>query len=565
MRQFIQRAIFIIALGLLSGGFSIAQNSEDKPSGKKVIDTEARSMAYYDAKRVLLYGQIEQAKEGFERIIKRWGEYPPALYDLSKIYIHHNDTTTALNLVNRAIKVDSTYPDYLKAQSQIFTMLGDTERTQASLRKLLEIDDSDGEVLRQLSIALLSSSDSSKQREGLEMSNKWESHYGYDSELTNKKNVYYFSRRDSENLSNYAQEMIAADRSSSNLLNYARILASLGQKQEADEFAREAQKLAGGDINNLLQLANFWRIDQNANDYLEAIDGLVEVTEIFPTQGRVDMLYEYINLGGDPASERAQGVFKKAYMAGTDSIFSGFYMDYLLFLQDWDGATHLLQSELDHKRINPRGGEILMQLYMQAQKLDSALMTISELEKIERPMINGDLVSGNILSMMEQYDSALEKYELALERSVDDSTRSLIHGSMGMMFSSQGKDKETIRAYEKSLKFDPNNILSMNNLAYHISESSNNTKELEKALAMINRVVEADPNNTAYIDTQAWLLYRLGRFEQALERMRLVMGLDTEPSVEVLEHMVAILSAMGEREKAEIYLERIRKLTYTAQ
>ncbi len=565
MRKYIVKGLLFAVVALCAVQRSASAQTAPPQSTPSIsaANSEARSMAYYEAKRELVYGQVDRAKVKLQRIIKRWGDFPPALYNLSQIHLYQSDTTAALDAITRALKIDSTCQDYLREHAGILTLMGDTQNSEIALRKLLKLTPHDREAQRQLALALLSSSQTDKQDQGLEFADQWESHFGYDGELTARKNMYYYGRGDGESLKSYAQKMLASDRNAANLLNYARILASMGSKDEASEAAQQAQNLARGDINTLLQLANFWRVDKDAEGYLGAIDQLVEYTEIFPSQGRIDMLYEYFNLGGDPSSPKAKDVFKKAYTAGTDSVFSTFYMDYTLFTQDWDGAIDVLSEELAQERISPRGGEILMQLYMQAQKSDSALMTIDELEKIERPMVNGDLIAGNILSMMDRYEHALEKYELALEKSENDSTRSLIYGSMGMMFSEQGKNKETVRAYERSLKFDPSNILSLNNLAYHISENSSSTNELERALAMANTVVDAEPNNPTYIDTQAWILYKLGRLQEALDRMHLVMGLDQNPSIEVLEHMAEILRAMDKGSQAEIYEDKIRKLNST--
>jgi len=117
--------------------------------------------------------------------------------------------------------------------------------------------------------------------------------------------------------------------------------------------------------------------------------------------------------------------------------------------------------------------------------------------------------------------------------------------------------------YEDALAISPEDPLLLNNYAYFLAEGG---RDLKKALKMAEKVMELDGNNPTYIDTYAWVLYKLGNHREALkEMMRIfVSGEDQDP--ELLEHMGFIKKALGKCDEAVGYwrsaLEKDNSKTY---
>ncbi len=62
---------------------------------------------------------------------------------------------------------------------------------------------------------------------------------------------------------------------------------------------------------------------------------------------------------------------------------------------------------------------------------------------------------------------------------------------------------------------------------------------------MIRRAVEAEPDNAAYLDSLGWVLFRLGRFEEArphLEKAVELLGEELDPTV--LDHLGDVMAAL---------------------
>lgn len=83
--------------------------------------------------------------------------------------------------------------------------------------------------------------------------------------------------------------------------------------------------------------------------------------------------------------------------------------------------------------------------------------------------------------------------------------------------------------------------------------------ELDRALTLITEALEVEPENGAYIDSMGWVLFRLERYEEALDHLiDAVNTLGDDPIV--LEHLAECLAALGRHEEALTTFQRARAL-----
>jgi Ca-activated chloride channel homolog len=72
---------------------------------------------------------------------------------------------------------------------------------------------------------------------------------------------------------------------------------------------------------------------------------------------------------------------------------------------------------------------------------------------------------GNALIQQERYDEASKKYEEAAAKATNDTERSDIYYNQGNALYKKQQYQESINAYKKSLKYNPNDIATKENLA----------------------------------------------------------------------------------------------------
>lgn len=99
---------------------------------------------------------------------------------------------------------------------------------------------------------------------------------------------------------------------------------------------------------------------------------------------------------------------------------------------------------------------------------------------------------------------------------------------------------------ERLLDFDPQDIAPLNDLAYLWAEQG---ICLQRALRMSQAVVAAVPDDAGYRDTHAWVLYKLGRLEQAEQEFAAICAAPEADAVSV-DHWGDVLLALGRRSEA---------------
>ena len=150
-------------------------------------------------------------------------------------------------------------------------------------------------------------------------------------------------------------------------------------------------------------------------------------------------------------------------------------------------------------------------------------------------------------------------YKQALKYARSDSLRSVIYGSLGDNCQNRGDYKNCFKYYDKGLRLDTTNAVIYNNYAYFLSLRE---ERLDDALEMARKANRLSPNNPTYLDTYAWVLYMLGRYEEAREPMRLAVSLDRTDSKELLIHYGDILYKLNDRFMASIYWKKALEKGY---
>ena len=174
------------------------------------------------------------------------------------------------------------------------------------------------------------------------------------------------------------------------------------------------------------------------------------------------------------------------------------------------------------------------------------------------------IAGGNVYYYSEEFDKAVQAYRTSLRYADTDSLRSAIWGQIGDVRHRQAElaeqpkrqkqyQKACYDAYKQALRYNPDNAMVLNNWAYFLSLEG---RDLDRALRMADRVEELTDNNPTYMDTRAWILFRLGRLKEARRVMQQAIALDGQSSLELLVHYGDILHALGEQFMAETYWKK---------
>jgi len=113
--------------------------------------------------------------------------------------------------------------------------------------------------------------------------------------------------------------------------------------------------------------------------------------------------------------------------------------------------------------------------------------------------------------------------------------------------SKQGRNEEAEEWLQQILDEFPEDTGVMNDLGYLWADRG---KHLHRSLKMIRRAVQAEPENIAYRDSLGWVLYKLGRFQEAATELQKATANEEEIDGELWDHLGEIYWKMNEHKKA---------------
>jgi tetratricopeptide (TPR) repeat protein len=117
----------------------------------------------------------------------------------------------------------------------------------------------------------------------------------------------------------------------------------------------------------------------------------------------------------------------------------------------------------------------------------------------------------------------------------------------------RGDKQRAAEWLEEVLDEFPNDISAMNDLGYLWADQGIHT---QRALRMIRRAADAEPDNPAYQDSLGWALYRVGRLQEAvivLEKAAAML-----PDGEVYDHLGEVYLKLGKtRDAADTWCKSI--------
>lgn len=149
---------------------------------------------------------------------------------------------------------------------------------------------------------------------------------------------------------------------------------------------------------------------------------------------------------------------------------------------------------------------------------------------------------------------ALRKGATTIKDDTPIEISSRIYMISGDILHSMNKAEEAYAAYDSCLNINPNEISCLNNYAYYLSEEN---RDLKRAEQMSYKTIKAEPENTTYLDTYAWILYMQKRYEEARIYIDQALKNDsTQTSSVIWEHAGDIYIRLGLKTDASNYWQK---------
>ena len=158
------------------------------------------------------------------------------------------------------------------------------------------------------------------------------------------------------------------------------------------------------------------------------------------------------------------------------------------------------------------------------------------------------LLTGSAFMQSKEYDKALDYLKKGIEFVQNNpKLKSQFLASIGDCYYGKKESKTAFQYYDEALNLDELNLIVLNNYSYYLSIEG---KNLSKAEKMISKCVELEPGNSTYLDTYAWVMFKMKRYFEAKYLIERAIDNGGDKSDVIVEHYGDILYMNGDKDEA---------------
>ena len=348
-----------------------------------------------------------------------------------------------------------------------------------------------------------------------------------------------------------------------NFVVLAETYAAMGRDSLALEAYEQARMLSPKNTGVLISLNEFYKRRGDDINYLATARLLFEADDI-PLDNKIEFYKEitaFDDLYRTYYFQINNLISDLAIRYPNDFRITQLYATHMIRSGNLDGALQLYKSHTTDS--TPK-----REVFTEILSMESYLQRPDSVEKYANLALEIFPSDPDLYLMkgfgkfyfMKDYAGAEKEFLTALKLAQTDSLRSVIYCTLGDNCQRMGNSKQTYAYYRKGLKYDPDNSMLLNNYSYYLSEQN---EKLQLADRMSQRACELSPKIPTYLDTRAWVLYRLGRYAEAKTLMQQAIALDSNgDGKELYLHYGDILYALNDTFMAIFYWEKAKELGY---
>lgn len=565
--KFCRRLLTLLVLPIIFIGSLKAQTLSDS------ILYSGIETSLIEISRLNLIGQSDSLLNFIHRVDSVYPENSTVKYEYSTYYLNRGDFNKSLFYALKADSLNKTNEYYKLRLADIYSAFKDYSSCAEIYSELIKLSPYNEEYYN---TAIQYYAIIKDYKEALLIVDKFEEVFGYNDNLSAVR--YDLISRISETDSAYAADKKIEfaknlyNRNSKNPTNaiyLSLIYKELGLEKESSKVIKKFEKKNGKNgIINLFKASEYLSNGDYDNFYKYSVLGIGDKNSSI--DDRVNYLSDFVDAFYQIKSDSIRELYgdklvellKEARYIENENLTISILYSELLNTHSKDQAKYIeeLKHILSFDTSNDYVFENIVFHYLTENRLDSALY-YSDLALKNFPD-KGIFYYAFIYDALsnEDYAKAVELSEIAINYVNKFSNLHLtLLEILGESYYNIGEVDKAFETFDYLLKFDPNNILILNNYAYYLCV---NDKRLSDAKKMSYKTIYAEPNNPVYLDTYAWILYKLGEYDNAELYMKKAID-NTDKDNDIItyyEHYSEILKANGKLDLSEEYKNRETEL-----
>ena len=152
-----------------------------------------------------------------------------------------------------------------------------------------------------------------------------------------------------------------------------------------------------------------------------------------------------------------------------------------------------------------------------------------------------------------EYHEASIVFEKGLLLTENNALKLEFYSILADCYQKDNQFEKSVKTFELALKIDDTNLVIKNNYAYYLSLRGEN---LKLAREMSLYTVKREPNNSVYLDTYAWVLFKMNKLNAAKKYIVRAIGNKEGNDKDILTHYGEILVSLKDYDQALIYFKK---------
>lgn len=508
---------------------------------------------FYDAVKAHMLGNDREEEALLTEFIRLKPDEPAAYYDLARLMIGNNRPDKATEYIKKAISLDGDNKWYKEQYANILALRNQYGDAAEQFEKLAASETRNEDYLLK---AALMYQRAGNYKQALTVVDKLIKGYGDNEDYLMQKEQLYLKMNDVEGAAKILDQLIARNpRDARFYALQAELYDNNKQPEKATAAYKKLEEKFGSDPIAQLSLAAYYRKNKDSVRYDENVRKAI-VNKDLDAETQIGLLLPYLQeLNGD-SLRRKEGVTLAAQLAEQhkdNGRVIAFYGDVLSLNGQRDKAIEQYKKSLAVDQSAYTVWQQLLYAYTDRKGADSLVFYSEKALKLFPNQAVIHYLNGIGHFNRKEYTPAIRSMNRGIDLQPEDNVELLAE-----MYSSIGDAYNTIKeyalsdsSYEKALKLDPKNPSVLNNYSYYLSLRN---VRLDDAERMSRQSMQLRPEESTFMDTYGWVLYKQGKYEKAREYISKAIDANAQGADGTLyEHLGDVFFKLNNVEKAVEY------------
>ena len=540
---------------------NVVINNVQKTSKQILSEKEKRKFDYFflEALKLKQADKFSDTFNTFQYCLSIDSTSSATHYELSQFYLFLNNKKLALNALEKAVQYGDDRFDYQIALANLYREVGLNEQAIKLYEQLSRKYLDKPELHYYLSDLYVRQKQIDKAIKELDYV---EDNLGMNESLSIQKYRLYMLM---ENESKAFDELKKLADKYPYEAKYQIIIGDLYLEKDEPEKAYQAYQKAYSidpeDPYYIVSMANYYEQTGNQDLAKGEIDAALKNVKL-DIETKLTILGRYIrNLKKNKKEfEEANSLFDTLMeQHPQEAELNLMYGSFLLMQEKTEDAKFQFQIVTESSPENVIAWEQLLRIALSEEKPEEAIK-ICNAALIHFPEVPSFyFYRGIAYFQTKKYEESLKSYQDGVLYVNSDDVRLLadFYGQIGDVYFQKKNKDLAYQNYDKSLEYNDRNIVVLNNYAYYLALDK---KDLSKAERMSNVCVKAQPGNSTYLDTYAWVFFVQGNYTLAKFYIESAISNGGDEDEEIAEHYGDILFKTGNVDKAVEQWEKALEL-----